>query len=98
LKINNNKIHPTQRFLIIDIYFIKAKECNRFILKLDELGIPSEKFIDKIYLEASVSEEDTGIEAIATSTVYVTYNSMEIQIIEPNYYKPGFPIDFKVIF
>ena len=32
------------------------------------------------------------------STIEVTYTSMGIEIIEPQYYKPGFPINFKVKF
>ncbi len=31
------------------------------------------------------------------SKIEVTYTSMGIEIVEPQYYKPGFPINFKVL-
>ena len=47
------------------------------------------KFNFNLYVDIKIEEN---------SKIKVTYTSMGIEIVEPQYYKPGFPINFKVKF
>lgn len=70
--------------------------CHKFEVKLEDLGIPGPRYTYQVTFEAAVTESDTDIEATASSSVTITYESMKIQVLHLEYYKPGFPIQFKV--
>ncbi len=52
--------------------------------------------MNSIYFTARLTEADTGVKANASSQADISYSNLEIELIEPLYFKPGFPINFKV--
>ena len=52
--------------------------------------------MSRVYFNAKLIESETNIEANASSTADISYASIDIELIEPAYIKPGFPINFKV--
>ena len=52
--------------------------------------------MSRVYFNAKLIESETNIEANASSTADISYSSIDIELIEPAYYKPGFQINFKV--
>lgn len=73
-----------------------VKGCHTFEVNMSDLGFGENNYISSIDLQASVTESNTGIVINSSSTVPVTRDSMKIEVPEIPYYKPGFPIDFKV--
>ncbi len=53
------------------------------------------KFFEKVFIYCFFSKKD--IKANSTSSINFAYRSIDIKLIEPQYYKPGLPIKFKVI-
>ena len=49
-----------------------------------------------MYFNARLTEAETDVKANATSQAEISYSNLEIELIEPPYFKPGFPINFKV--
>ena len=72
------------------------KGCHKFLVDLDKLKGPEERYIYDIFFDASVTESGTGLKEIKDSKVIITYKSMIVEVSEINYYKPGFPIKFEV--
>ena len=52
--------------------------------------------MNSIYFTARLTETDTSVKANASSQAEISYSNLEIELIEPPYFKPGFPINFKV--
>ena len=52
--------------------------------------------MSRVYFNAKLIESETNIEANTSSTAEISYASIDIELIEPAYYKPGFQINFKV--
>jgi hypothetical protein len=52
--------------------------------------------MNSIYFTARLTEADTGVKANSSSQAEISYSNLEIELIEPLYFKPGFPINFKV--
>jgi hypothetical protein len=74
----------------------KGKGCVDIEILLSELGIQPKLYVNSINFEATVTESSTGLTANSTSVANVVYKNFEVELIESNYYKPGFPIHFKV--
>ena len=49
-----------------------------------------------VYFTARLTETDTDIKANTSSQAEVAFSHFEIELIEPPYFKPGFPINFRV--
>ena len=75
---------------------IKEKGCTEFAFNLAELGIDSKTYINNIYFVARLTEAETEVKANATSSAEISFSNLDIELIEPSYFKPGFPINFKV--
>ncbi len=77
-------------------FFVQGSGCVEFEFDLSELGIQSTNYMNKIYFNAKLVESDTDIVANASSSAEISYASLDIELIEPNYYKPGLPINVKL--
>jgi hypothetical protein len=71
----------------------RAKGCADFEIVMKDLGIPGSNYQNKIHFNANVTEDGTGIIANSTSSITISYELFEFDLIEPLYYKPG--IEFK---
>lgn len=83
----------TLKCLKNEFYFNQG--CHTFVVDLTDLT--DGRFVYDIYFDASVIESGTGIKEVKESKASVTYESMNIEVSNIEYYKPGFPINFEVI-
>ena len=70
--------------------------CVELRVRLNETGISRNSYLNRIYLNASVTEASTQISASATSSASVSFRDFDAELVEPSYYKPGIPVYYRV--
>ncbi len=89
------KTYKSEEYKKVEMSSFKVKGCHRFEINPEDLGIGDQNYLSSIKFEATVIESDTGISANASSSLTVTHASMNIEVEEVGYYKPGFPIEIR---
>ena len=87
--------YKSEEYKKVEMLSVGVKGCYTFEINPEELGIGDKNYIATVQFEASVIETNTGIAANASSSVDVTHTSMDIEVEEVGYYKPGFPIEIR---